>query len=115
MEDGTQSQREALVKVPEVDLEPLPQRSGSLTEGVSAPAEQTGVNHLAMNVFVPGLGSLVRGHSGMGVAQFGLSILGLGGIFTGHFLFGLLMIIGAWGWSVAVGIGFLKSKKMEWR
>jgi hypothetical protein len=124
MEEGTQTgaalaqkaQQKAEAEIEALDsIGPRPQEIQQKVPGVSGPIEQTGVNHLAMNVVIPGLGSLVRGQTGMGAAQLGLTLLAIGVLFTGHVLAGLLMWLGAWIWSLVSGIGFLKEKKLEWR
>lgn len=100
----------ALVKTPGSAL----QTRGTGT-GISAPVSQSGVNYLAMNVFVPGLGTMMRGKKPMGAAQLALAVLGVPMLFKFTFV-GIFMILGAYIWSIATGVGFLKSQdSMEWR
>lgn len=102
----------ALVKAPSSALQAPGAGPGT---GISAPVSQTGVNHLAMNVFVPGLGSLVRGKRGLGAAQLALALLGIPVMFKVFFL-GLAMFVGAYVWSIVTGVGFLKSQdELVWR
>lgn len=105
-----ESAKAALVKSPGDALEPA---TGG-QQGISAPVSQGGVNHLAMNVVVPGLGSLVRGRRSLGLAQLGLAVAGVPMLFFVWWL-GLLMMLGGWCWSVASGIGFVRQRSsLEW-
>jgi hypothetical protein len=102
---GRQSNREALVNPPGQVLQPPQGRS--VTPGVSGPIEAKGVNHLAMNVFVPGLGSLAHGNYAVALLQFGLVIGAVPTLLTGHLWLALGMAILAYAWSIVSGIGFL--------
>ena len=108
------ARRAALVNRPEQALQPPAGRS--ITPGVSAPVEAGGINHLAMNCIVPGLGSLVRGNKGLGMAQLGLALAALPVMFLASFWLALLMVVVAYGWSIASGIGFAsQSTTKSWR
>ena len=108
------AQRAALVNRPDQALQPPAGRS--VTPGVSAPIEAGGINHLVMNCLVPGLGSLVRGRTGLGVAQLGLLLGALPVMFMVRFVLGLLMIVVAYGWSISSGIGFASQPTTKsWR
>lgn len=82
--------------------------TGTEGSGIAAPVSQTGINHLAMNAVIPGLGSLVRGQRGLGAAQLGLAVLAIPVLWKSIML-GLLMFAGAWVWSLVTGIGFVKA------
>ncbi len=83
--------------------------------GVSAPVEQTGINHLAMNCIIPGLGTLVRGRTGLGAGQLGLAAAGVFILFH-SILLGLLAILAAYVWSIATGVGFVRRQgQMDWQ
>lgn len=99
-----QARRAALVNRPDQALQPPAGRS--LTPSVSAPVEAGGINHLVMNVLVPGLGSLVRGRTGLGAAQLGLALGAIPVLLFVSFWLALLMVVAAYGWSIASGIGF---------
>lgn len=112
MSDGNES-NQALVKRPGAALQ-APEHE-EYQPSISAPVSQTGFNHLAMNVVVPGLGTMVRGRRGQGAAQLGLFVAGIPVVFLVAWWLGLLMMLGGWGWSVATGIGFLRQKSgMDW-
>lgn len=105
----------ALVRVTheEAELMPLP-KEASGPPAVSAPMEQGGVNHLAMNCIVPGLGSLVRGRTRVGGAQLGLLLAALP-MFYFSVMLALAMIVGAYAWSIASGIGYVRQgSSMRW-
>jgi hypothetical protein len=105
--------RAALVNRPDAALQPPAGRS--ITPGVSAPVEAGGINHLVMNCVVPGLGSLVRGRYGLGAAQLGLAGAALPMLFFKPLL-AVLMVIVAYVWSIASGIGFASQPTSKsWR
>jgi hypothetical protein len=105
--------RAALINRPDQALQPPAGRS--ITPSVSAPVEASGINHLAMNCFVPGLGSLVRGRYGLGMAQLGLLLVALPMLFI-KWPLALLMGVAAYVWSIASGIGFAsQSSTKSWR
>ena len=105
--------RAALINRPDQALQPPAGRS--ITPSVSAPIEAGGINHLAMNCIVPGLGSLVRGRYGLGLAQLGLALAAVPLLFI-KFWLALLLGVVAYVWSVASGIGFAsKSATKSWR
>lgn len=105
--------RAALVNRPDQALQP--QAGRSITPSVSAPVQAGGVNHLAMNCIVPGLGSLVRGRTGLGAAQLGLAVAAVPLLFF-KFWLALLCAAIAYGWSIASGIGFLSQPETKsWR
>lgn len=107
----------ALVRVTpeEAKLAPLDlKREASGPPAISAPMEQGGVNHLAMNCIVPGLGSLVRGRTRAGGAQLGLFLAALP-MFYFSTLLALAMIVGAYAWSIGSGIGYVRQgSSMRW-
>jgi hypothetical protein len=105
--------RGALQNRPDQALQPPGGRS--ITPSVSAPVEASGINHLALNCVVPGLGSLVRGRYGLGLAQLGLAGAAVPMLFF-HFWLALLMAAMAYVWSIASGIGFAsQSASKSWR
>lgn len=105
--------RAALVNRPDQALQPPAGRS--ITPSVAAPVQASGVNHLVLNCLVPGLGSLVRGRTGLGAAQLGLAVAAVPLLF---FKFGLalLLFVGAYVWSITSGIRFLSQPAPQtWR
>jgi hypothetical protein len=62
---------------------------------------------MILNILLPGVGSLVAGRKGVGAAQLILWLVGLALTFK---LVGIPIVIGAWIWSVATGIGLLGAK-----
>lgn len=105
--------RAALVNRPDQALQPPAGRS--ITPSVSAPVQASGVNHLVLNCLVPGLGSLVRGRSGLGVAQLGLFVAAVPLLFFKVWL-ALLLFALAYVWSIGSGIRFLSQPETRsWR
>ncbi|MCS6914155.1 MAG: hypothetical protein RMK29_13075 [Myxococcales bacterium] len=82
--------------------------------GTSEPADASAVNHLVLNCIVPGLGSLLRGRSRLGAGQLGLSGVGVALLLLGHWGLGPALVLGAWIWSVASGVGFLRERRLRW-
>lgn len=106
--------REALLNTPGQALQPPAGRT--VTPDVSAPVDAGAVNHLAMNVFVPGLGSLVRGRYALGATQLGMAIASVPVLLFVKVWLAILLAVGAYAWSVASGIGFLTSaNKRSWK
>ena len=109
-----EARRAALINRPEQALQPPAGRS--ITPSVSAPVEAGGINHLVMNCVVPGLGSLVRGRTGLGFAQLGLAVAALPVMVFIKFSLALLMILFAYGWSIVSGIRFASQPTTKsWR
>lgn len=106
--------RAALVNRPDQALQPPAGRS--ITPSVAAPVEQNGINHLAMNCVVPGLGSLVRGRYGLGLAQLGLLVAAIPTLILSKIWLALLMGLCAYIWSIASGIRFASQPTAKsWR
>ena len=104
----------ALVNSPNQALTPAQGRS--ITPSVSAGVEANGVNHLAMNALVPGLGSLVRGHYATGAMQLGLAMASLPTLFMGKWFLAVLVALSAYLWSIISGIRFVSSPRNKtWR
>lgn len=109
-----QARRAALINRPDQALQPPAGRT--VTAGVSAPVEAGGINHLVMNCVVPGLGSLVRGRTGLGMAQLGLAAAALPVLIFAKLWIALLMVVVAYGWSIKSGIGFASQPTTKsWR
>jgi hypothetical protein len=104
--------RAALVNRPDQALQPPAGRS--ITPSVSAPVEASGINHLVLNCIVPGLGSLLHGRSGLGLAQLGLLVAAVPVLFFKLWL-GLLLAVVAYVWSIGSGIGFVGQSTKTWR
>jgi len=104
--------RAALVNRPDQALQPPAGRS--ITPSVSAPVEASGINHLVLNCIVPGLGSLLHGRSGLGLAQLGLLVAAVPVLFFKLWL-GLLLAVVAYLWSIGSGIGFVGQSTKTWR
>ncbi len=116
MNEGMESSiKGALVKAEEAELDldgPL-RRKGP--PGISAPVPQSGVNHLAMNCVVPGLGSLVRGRKGLGAAQLALAVLAVV-MLPIYWKLTIPLALGAWIWSIVTGIGFVREgSSLTWK
>lgn len=102
---GNKSNREALVNSPGQALRPPEGRS--ITPGVAPPIAASSFNHLVLNCVIPGSGTLLQGKTGKGLAQLGLAVGALPMLFSGRILLAILMVVVAYGWSIATGIGFL--------
>jgi TM2 domain-containing membrane protein YozV len=106
--------RAALVNAPGQALQPPGGRS--ITPSVSAPVEQSGINLLAMNCFVPGLGTLVRGSYLMGLMQLGLALGSIPVLFVSKLWIAVLMAVFAYAWSVATGLKYAtQSTPKSWK
>ena len=89
---------------------------------VGPPASAGSINGLVLNLFLPGLGSLIAGRVGPGTAQ--LAMLALGGLL---FLVGLLklsifvgfvggsLMLAAWIWALTVGLQLMSQSVDERR
>lgn len=108
-----QSNREALVNQPNQALQPPQGRS--ITPGVSAPIPAANFTHLVLNCVVPGLGTLLHGQTGKGAVQLGLAIGALPVLIYVKFWLALLMVVVAFGWSIATGVSFLNTSTSEAR
>lgn len=97
--------REALMNKPGQALQPPQGRT--VTPGVSAPIPASSFNHMVLNCIVPGSGSLAHGKTGVGLAQLGLAVAALPTMFLIKFWLALLMVLVAYVWSIATGVGFL--------
>ncbi len=99
--------RGALMNRPDQALQPPQGRQ--VTPAVSQGIDGKAVNHLAMNVFVPGLGTMVRGHYARGLMQLGLFLASLPTLFMGRWALAVIIAIVAYLWSLISGIRFLSS------
>ena len=97
--------RGALMNRPDQALQPPQGRQ--VTPAVSEGVDGKAVNHLAMNVFVPGLGTMVRGHYARGLMQLGLFLASLPTLFMGRWALAVIIAIVAYLWSLISGIRFL--------
>jgi len=103
---GNNSNRGALVNAPNQALQPPEGRS--ITPGVAPPIAASSFNHLVLNCVIPGSGTLLQGKTGKGLAQLGLFLGALPVLFISwKILLAVLMVVVAYGWSIATGIGFL--------
>ena len=68
---------------------------------ISPPASASSVTTLVCNVMLPGLGTIIAGQTGVGVAQLALFLVGIPLIFL--FGIGLFVMAGAWIWGVILG------------
>jgi serine/threonine-protein kinase len=75
---------------------------------ISPAAEGTQVTAMVLNCFLPGVGSLVGGRTGAGVAQLLLWLVGIPLCFV---LVGIPMVLAAWIWSIVTGVQMLGAKK----
>ncbi|MGZ3405701.1 MAG: hypothetical protein ACXVDD_18320 [Polyangia bacterium] len=75
---------------------------------ISAPAEGTAVAALILNIFVPGVGSLVAGRTSIGVAQLVMWVVAFPLCIV---LIGFPMLLAAWIWSLVSGIQILEESK----
>ena len=99
--------REALMNRPDQALQPPQGRQ--VTPSVSQGVDGKAVNHLAMNVFVPGLGTMVRGHYARGLMQLGLFLAAVPTLFSGRWALAVIIAFVAYLWSLISGIRFLTS------
>lgn len=99
--------REALMNRPDQALQPPQGRQ--VTPAVSQGVDGKAVNHLAMNVFVPGLGTMVRGHYARGLMQLGLFLASIPTLFMGRWALAVIIAIVAYLWSLISGIRFLSA------
>lgn len=99
--------RGALMNRPDQALQPPQGRQ--VTPAVSEGIDGKAVNHLAMNVFVPGLGTLVRGHYARGLMQLAAFLASVPILFSGRWALAVLVAIAAYIWSLISGIRFLSS------
>ena len=99
--------REALMNRPDQALQPPQGRQ--VTPAVSQGIDGKAVNHLAMNVFVPGLGTMVRGHYARGLMQLGLFLASIPTLFMGRWALAVIIAIVAYLWSLISGIRFLSA------
>lgn len=99
--------REALMNRPDQALQPPQGRQ--VTPSVSQGVDGKAVNHLAMNVFVPGLGTMVRGHYARGLMQLGLFLAAVPTLFMGRWALAVIIAFVAYLWSLISGIRFLTS------
>lgn len=99
--------RGALMNRPDQALQPPQGRQ--VTPAVSEGVDGKAVNHLAMNVFVPGLGTMVRGHYARGLMQLGLFLAALPTLFMGRWALAVIIAFVAYLWSLISGIRFLTS------
>jgi TM2 domain-containing membrane protein YozV len=103
---GTNSNRGALVNAPNQALQPPEGRS--ITPGVAPPIAASSFNHLVLNCVIPGSGTLLQGKTGKGLVQLGLFLGALPVLLLSwKILLAVLMVVVAYGWSIATGIGFL--------
>jgi TM2 domain-containing membrane protein YozV len=74
---------------------------GAMVPGVGPPAAPSAMAGLVLNLFIPGIGSLVAGKTAEGAAQLGLFVIGvpLSALFIG-----LPLVMVAWAWALATGI-----------
>ena len=63
---------------------------------------------------MPGLGSLLHGRSGLGLAQLGLLVAAVPVLFFKLWL-GLFLAVVAYLWSIGSGIGFVGQSTKTWR
>jgi hypothetical protein len=75
---------------------------------ISGPAEGTAVAALVLNIFVPGVGSLVAGRTSIGVAQLVMWVVAFPLCIV---LIGFPMLLAAWIWSLVSGIQILEESK----
>jgi TM2 domain-containing membrane protein YozV len=85
-----------------------PAGATALPAGISAGAEGSAVTALVLNLFLPGVGSLVGGRTGAGVGQLLLFLIGLP---LSFFLVGIPIVAAAWIWAVITGIQLMGGKK----
>ena len=78
----------------------------------SAPASSGTIVALVVNLFLPGVGTILGGKGGLGAGQLVMFILGIPMLF---FFFplgliaGLAMIIGSWVWGVITGVQMMSA------
>ncbi len=70
---------------------------------IGGPISPKGINGLALNCIVPGLGTMLYGKTETGVGQLLLAVLGLP-MFKFSIILALVMIAAAWTWSIVVGV-----------
>lgn len=99
--------RGALMNRPDQALQPPQGRQ--VTPAVSEGVDGKAVNHLAMNVFVPGLGTMVRGNYARGLMQLGAFLASVPILFSGRWALAVMVAIAAYLWSLISGIRFLTS------
>ena len=75
---------------------------------ISGPAEGTAVAALVLNIFVPGVGSLIAGRTSIGVAQLVMWVVAFPLCIV---LIGFPMLLAAWIWSLVSGIQILEESK----
>jgi TM2 domain-containing membrane protein YozV len=93
----------------------LPGRGGSMVPYESqlpaapAPSESTAALGLVVNaLFLPGLGSLIIGKVGPGIAQLVLFLVGIPLCFV---LIGFPMIFAAWAWGISTGVATIQEAR----
>ena len=74
--------------------------------------EGTAIVGLIINLFIPGLGTIVSGRYDIGIAQLVLALVGVFLLPTvmGTAI-GILILIGVWVWALVSGIKILKETK----
>jgi hypothetical protein len=75
---------------------------------IGGPASATAIKGLVLNVVMPGLGSILYGNTQQGAGMLALAVLGIPVLFW-HIVLGILMMLGAWGWSIVAGVQMLSS------
>jgi hypothetical protein len=75
---------------------------------IGGPASAKGVNGFVLNIFIPGLGTILYGKTEIGVGQLVLAGLGIP-MFWFSWIFALAMIAGAWIWSIVTGFQLMSS------
>ena len=81
---------------------------GRQLQHVSGPADGTAVAALVLNIFVPGVGSLVAGRTSIGVAQLVMWVVAFPLCIV---LIGFPLLLAAWVWSLVSGIQILEESK----
>jgi hypothetical protein len=76
---------------------------------IGGPASAKSINGMVLNVIVPGLGSILYGNTQQGAGMLALAVLGIPTLLFFKFILGLLMMLGAWGWSIVAGVQMLNA------
>jgi len=91
--------RKAAAPAPKPEVALVPHQSH--LPAVSRPPDPQATMGLVLNLIFPGVGSIVAGKTGEGIAQLVLFIIGLPLCFV---LIGIPLCVAVWGWALATGL-----------
>ncbi len=83
----------------------MPENTPQGTNQNTQPDQSKALLVLILNIFIPGVGTIIYGETQRGIIQLVLYIVGW---FLAIILIGYLLVLGAWIWSLIDGINYYK-------